>query len=70
YLGAARFGDRLEVQTTHQAEGPVRWVFDQNVLRDGKVIFRAKVTAVCMTTAGKPTRLPAKLRLSDEDPAA
>ncbi|MCZ4367783.1 YbgC/FadM family acyl-CoA thioesterase [Sulfitobacter dubius] len=70
YLGAARFGDRLEVQTTHQAEGPVRWVFDQNVLRDGKVIFRAKVTAVCMTTTGKPTRLPAKLRLSDGDPAA
>ena len=70
YLGAARFGDRLEVQTTPQAEGPVRWVFDQNVLRDGKVIFRAKVTAVCMTTAGKPTRLPAKLRLSDGDPAA
>ena len=70
YIGAARFGDRLEVQTTQQAVGPVRWVFDQDVLRDGKVIFRAKVTAVCMTTAGKPTRLPAKLRLSDGDPAA
>lgn len=70
YIGAARFGDRLEVHTTHQAEGPVRWVFDQDVLRDGKVIFRAKVTAVCMTTAGKPTRLPAKLRLSNGDPAA
>lgn len=70
YIGAARFGDRLEVHTTHQAEGPVRWVFDQDVLRDGKVIFRAKVTAVCMTTAGKPTRLPAKLRLSGGDPAA
>ena len=70
YIGAARFGDRLEVHTTHQAEGPVRWVFDQDVLRDGKVIFRAKVTAVCMTTTGKPTRLPAKLRLSDGDPAA
>lgn len=70
YISAARFGDRLEVQTTHQAVGPVRWVFDQDVLRDGKVIFRAKVTAVCMTTAGKPTCLPAKLRLSDGDPAA
>ncbi|SFG62382.1 YbgC/FadM family acyl-CoA thioesterase [Sulfitobacter dubius] len=70
YISAARFGDRLEVQTTHQAVGPVRWVFDQDVLRDGKVIFRAKVTAVCMTTAGKPTRLPAKLRLSEGDPAA
>ncbi|MEM5543338.1 YbgC/FadM family acyl-CoA thioesterase [Sulfitobacter sp. AS92] len=70
YIGAARFGDRLEVRTTHRAEGPVRWVFDQDVLRDDKVIFRAKVTAVCMTTAGKPTRLPAKLRLSDCDPSS
>lgn len=62
YLGSARFGDRLEVQTTHHAKGAVRWIFDQDVLLAGKVIFRAKVTAVCMTTAGKPTRLPAKLR--------
>jgi len=62
YLGSARFGDRLEVRTTHHAKGAVRWMFDQDVARDGEVIFRAKVTAVCMTTAGKPTRLPAELR--------
>jgi acyl-CoA thioester hydrolase len=62
YLGAARFGDRLEVHTTHAPSGAVRWVFDQEVRRDGKAIFRAIVTAVCMTTAGKPQRLPAKLR--------
>ena len=67
YIGAARFGDRLEVHTTHHADGRVRWVFDQDVLRDGKVIFRAKVTAVCMTPEGRPTRLPAKLRLSGPD---
>ena len=62
YLGVARFGDRLEVVTTHAPSGPVRWIFDQEVMRDGVVIFRAKVTAVCMTTAGKPMRLPARLR--------
>lgn len=62
YLGTARFGDRLEVRTTHHAKGAVRWMFDQDVTRDGKVIFAAKVTAVCMSTGGKPTRLPAKLR--------
>lgn len=62
YLGSARFGDRLTVRTTHHAKGAVRWVFDQDVLLGDKVIFRAKVTAVCMTTDGKPTRLPAKLR--------
>ena len=69
YIGSARFGDRLEVQTTHYAKGAVRWVFDQDVLLDDKVIFRAKVIAVCMTTAGKPTRLPAKLRSQLTDPA-
>ncbi|MDF3412949.1 YbgC/FadM family acyl-CoA thioesterase [Sulfitobacter sp. M57] len=62
YLGSGRFGDRLEVRTTHHAKGAVRWMFDQEVLRGDEVIFRAKVTAVCMTTAGKPIRLPAKLR--------
>ena len=62
YLGSARFGDRIEVRTTHHAQGAVRWIFDQDVLLNDRVIFRAKVTAVCMTTAGKPTRLPAKLR--------
>ncbi|MEW9919263.1 YbgC/FadM family acyl-CoA thioesterase [Marimonas sp. MJW-29] len=68
YLGTARFGDRLEVRTTHHAQGAVRWVFDQEVLRGDDLIFRAKVIAVCMTTAGKPTRLPAKLRSQLVDP--
>ncbi len=70
YLGSARFADRLEVRTTHHAKGAVRWMFDQEVVRDGDVIFRAKVTAVCMTTGGKPTRLPANLRSQLNDPPA
>lgn len=69
YLGVARFGDRLEVRTTHRAQGAVRWVFDQDVNLSGKVIFRAKVIAVCMTTAGKPRRLPAKLRSTLQEQA-
>ena len=67
YLGAARFGDRLEVRTTHAPKGAVRWMFDQDVFRGEELIFRAKVTAVCMNTAGKPARLPAKLRLMLQD---
>lgn len=62
YLGSARLGDRLMVNSTHFAKGSVRWIFDQEVELDGKVIFRAKVTAACMTIAGKPTRLPAEIR--------
>lgn len=62
YLGSARFGDRLEVRTTHHAKGAVRWLFDQDVFLGEDLIFRAKVTAVCMNMAGKPVRLPANLR--------
>ncbi len=62
YLCSARLGDRLIVGTTHEAQGRVRWLFRQEVKRGDEVIFRAVVTAVCMTTAGKPTRLPAKIR--------
>ncbi|MEL6102836.1 MAG: tol-pal system-associated acyl-CoA thioesterase [Pseudomonadota bacterium] len=64
YIGSARLGDRLTVHTTHGASSPVRWVFDQEVRREDDLIFRAQVTAVCMSTAGRPTRLPAEIRAS------
>ena len=62
YLAPARLDDRLVVHTTHRAASPVRWVFDQEVRRGEQVLFRAEVTAVCMTLDGRPTRLPASLR--------
>ena len=62
YLAPARLDDRLNVVTTHRPQGQSRWVFEQEVHRGAQVIFRATVTAVCMTTDGKPTRLPAELR--------
>jgi acyl-CoA thioester hydrolase len=62
YLAPAKLGDRLEVATTHKATSPVRWVFAQEVRRGDQALFRAEVTAVCMSQAGKPARLPAKLR--------
>ncbi|WP_370402281.1 YbgC/FadM family acyl-CoA thioesterase [Sulfitobacter sp. JB4-11] len=62
YITPARFGDRLEVRTTHYGKGAVRWMFDQEVWREDTLLFRAVVTAVSMSTAGKPIRLPAKVR--------
>lgn len=62
YLAPAKLGDRLDVVTTHKAASPVRWVFDQEVRRGETSLFRAEVTAVCMSTTGKPARLPAELR--------
>lgn len=62
YVSSARLGDRLTVVTTHAAKGPVRWMFDQQVMLGDKLIFKARVTAVCANTEGKPMRLPAELR--------
>lgn len=62
YLSAARLGDRLTVETEHFAKGAVRWVFEQVVKRGDAPIFRALVTAACMSAEGKPVRLPAELR--------
>ena len=62
YLAPARLDDRLEVVTEHEPKSMTRWVFDQKVYRGDTLLFRALVTAVCMTTEGKPTRLPAELR--------
>ena len=62
YLAPARLDDRLVVRTAHQAASAVRWVFDQEVMHGDRVLFRAEVTAVCMTLDGRPTRLPAALR--------
>ncbi len=64
YIGAAKLGDRLTIVTEHYAQSPVRWIFDQTVMRGDEKIFFAKVTAVCMTTEGRPTRLPAEIRAS------
>ena len=63
YLAPARLDDRLIVHTSHRAQSAVRWIFDQEVRRGADVLFRAEVTAVCMTLEGKPTRLPQELRV-------
>ncbi|MBO9465716.1 tol-pal system-associated acyl-CoA thioesterase [Tropicibacter sp. R15_0] len=62
YLASAKFDDELEVQTTVRTMTGVRLVMGQEVLREGEVVFRAEVTAVCMNEDGQPARLPAKLR--------
>ncbi len=62
YVSSARLGDRLTIVTSHWSKSPVRWEFDQQVMLGDKLIFRAIVTAVCMSTDGKPARLPAELR--------
>lgn len=63
YLSPARFDDQLEVVTTlEQASGP-RVTVSQAVERDGKVLFQARVTVICVDLrAMRPHRLPAAVR--------
>ncbi|MBV1896746.1 MAG: tol-pal system-associated acyl-CoA thioesterase [Rhodobacteraceae bacterium] len=62
YLASARFEDELTIETTIQSLSRVRLVMNQIIKREDTVIFTATVTAVCMTAAGKPVRLPAEIR--------
>ena len=59
YLSPARFDDQLEVVTTlEQASGP-RVTVLQAVERDGKVLFQARVTVICVDLRTmRPHRLP------------
>ena len=65
YLSPARFEDELTVETHVQKSTSARLTMAQAVRRDGRELFRAVVTAVCMDMhSGKPVRLPAELRAS------
>lgn len=62
YIAAAVFDDVLEVCTDLVSLSAARMVMSQDVFRDAQLLFRAEVTIVCIGAAGKPARLPAKLR--------
>lgn len=62
YLAPAKFDEELIVATSLKQVTPARMVLAQEVTRDGMPLFRAEVTIVCITTAGKPARLPAEIR--------
>ncbi|SMX40225.1 tol-pal system-associated acyl-CoA thioesterase [Maliponia aquimaris] len=62
YLMTAKYDDALEVRTVVKSMTGVRLVMTQEVMRGEEVIFRAEVTAVCVTKDGHPARLPAELR--------
>ncbi|NIZ13350.1 tol-pal system-associated acyl-CoA thioesterase [Phaeobacter sp. HF9A] len=65
YLSPARFEDELAVESTVEKMTPARLTMAQQVYRAGQLLFRARVTAVCMDMhSGKPVRLPAEVRAS------
>lgn len=62
YLRPAQFDDALVVHTRLVTLGGARLDLQQEVRRDGVVLFTADVTLVCMSLQGKATRLPDALR--------
>ncbi|KIC36679.1 tol-pal system-associated acyl-CoA thioesterase [Leisingera sp. ANG-M7] len=62
YLAPAKFDEELLVTTSMHNVTPARMVLNQEVTRGGQPLFRAQITIVCITTGGKPARLPAEIR--------
>ncbi|AHD01642.1 tol-pal system-associated acyl-CoA thioesterase [Leisingera methylohalidivorans] len=62
YLAPAKFDEELLVTTSMHNVTPARMTLSQEVTRGGQPLFRAQVTIVCITTGGKPARLPAEIR--------
>jgi acyl-CoA thioester hydrolase len=62
YLRPAVFDDWLTVTTSVQPVTGTRIVLDQAVLRDGLVLFLARVTLVPIGADGRAARLPSDLR--------
>lgn len=62
YLSPARYGDVIQVETAATDVRGASATLAQAVLRDGAALFRARVTFACMTTEGRPTRLPEAAR--------
>ncbi|MDF1670277.1 MAG: tol-pal system-associated acyl-CoA thioesterase [Roseovarius sp.] len=63
YHAPARFDDALQVETRVQTVTGARLVLQQEVTRDGDLLFGAIVTIVCINDSGQPARLPANIRL-------
>lgn len=63
YLNSAVFDDELIVETSTVQVTGARIVLQQDVTRDGEVVFTSQVTLVALSDTGQPVRLPANLRL-------
>jgi acyl-CoA thioester hydrolase len=55
---AAHIDDLLEVETRVETVSPARLSLDQRIVRQGKVITRAKVLVVAINATGRPARMP------------
>ena len=62
YISPARYDDVIDVTTeTAEVKGATA-TLRQEVTRDGAPLFRSLVRFACMTTAGRPVRMPAETK--------
>lgn len=59
WLAPARIDDLIEVRTRFVETRGARFLLEQEIRRDGGLLARADVEAVCMNRDGRPRRLPA-----------
>ncbi|MEM7523737.1 MAG: tol-pal system-associated acyl-CoA thioesterase [Pseudomonadota bacterium] len=62
YLSPARYDDVISVTTELAEVKGASAALRQFVKRDGETLFRSFVRLACMTTAGRPVRMPAAAR--------
>lgn len=62
FVAPARFDEMLRVETMPVSASGARGVMDQRVMRDDDLLCTARVTVACISTSGRPTRFPAKVR--------
>ena len=58
YLKPAKMDDLLTVETTVGALQNARFTMLQEVKRGGELLFKASVILVCLSSSGRPTRVP------------
>ncbi|MRJ07045.1 MAG: acyl-CoA thioester hydrolase [Epsilonproteobacteria bacterium] len=63
YLGSAKLGDILEIETTISKIGNSFVEFNQKVMKEGDKIFQMKAVAVYIDESGKIGRIPPRHRV-------
>ena len=61
YLQSAKLEDFLEVQSSIIQVRNASFELEQNISRDGKIIFHSTIIMVCINTQGQPKKIPEKI---------
>ena len=62
FLASAKFEDDIIVTSEIEPLKGVKLVFNQSVHRGDTLLFKARVTVVCMSLDGRPVRVPDAIR--------